>query len=175
MNIDPADKVYFKEIQYFRQKWILLLLLIATGFAWYSFILQIILGLPVGSNPAPDWATWIIWVVIGIGVPLLLYYTKLIIEVKSDKIIIKFVPFTSKTIPYSKIKKTQALTYKPIQEFGGWGIRWGSGNRRAYNVSGNQGVEIELRDGKRILLGSQNADELAANISSRINNHRDLA
>ena len=32
---------------------------------------------------------------------------------------------------------------------------------KAYNVSGNEGVQLELTNGKRILIGSQRADELA--------------
>jgi hypothetical protein len=38
----------------------------------------------------------------------------------------------------------------------------------AYNVSGNQGVDLTLRDGRRVMLGSQRADELAAAIEARI-------
>jgi hypothetical protein len=36
---------------------------------------------------------------------------------------------------------------------------------RAYNVSGNRGVEITLANGKRVLIGSQRSDELAAAIA----------
>jgi hypothetical protein len=31
----------------------------------------------------------------------------------------------------------------------------------AYNVSGKEGVQLELANGKRILIGSQRAEELA--------------
>jgi hypothetical protein len=31
----------------------------------------------------------------------------------------------------------------------------------AYNVSGNRGVEVELTDGRTVMVGSQRADELA--------------
>ena len=34
-------------------------------------------------------------------------------------------------------------------------------NRMAYNVSGNQGVELTLRDGRQVMLGSQRPQELA--------------
>jgi hypothetical protein len=36
----------------------------------------------------------------------------------------------------------------------------------AYNVSGNRGVQLELVSGKRILIGSQQAEELAAAIEA---------
>jgi hypothetical protein len=34
----------------------------------------------------------------------------------------------------------------------------------AYNVRGNRGVQLELANGKRILIGSQRAEELAGAI-----------
>ena len=55
----------------------------------------------------------------------------------------------------------EARTYRPILEYGGWGIRYTMGRGWAYNVSGNQGVQLELASGKRILIGSQRAEELA--------------
>ena len=51
---------------------------------------------------------------------------------------------------------------QPILEYGGWGIRYSPfGKGWAYNVRGNQGVQLELANGQRILVGSQRADELA--------------
>ncbi|GAG70226.1 unnamed protein product, partial [marine sediment metagenome] len=44
----------------------------------------------------------------------------------------------------------------------------GFGNKRAYNISGNQGVGLTLKNGENILIGSQNPDELARIISRRV-------
>jgi hypothetical protein len=35
----------------------------------------------------------------------------------------------------------------------------------AYNVRGDRGVQLVLRDGRRVLIGSQRADELAKAIA----------
>jgi len=59
----------------------------------------------------------------------------------------------SNFIPLENIKHIFVRTYKPIQEYGGWGIRMGT-NGRAYSVQGTQGIQIELNDGKKILLGT---------------------
>ena len=40
-----------------------------------------------------------------------------------------------------------------------WGIR-GLGRNRAYNVSGDRGVELLLADGRKVLIGSLRPDEL---------------
>ena len=40
------------------------------------------------------------------------------------------------------------------REYGGWGIRGGLRGTKAYNVSGNRGVELMLADGRTVLIGS---------------------
>jgi hypothetical protein len=93
---------------------------------------------------------------------------KLVIEVRRNYLFIQFVPFTSRKIGFDEIKHVEARTYNPIREYGGWGIRWGFGKKRAYNISGNQGVGLTLNNGENILIGSQNPDELARIISRRV-------
>jgi hypothetical protein len=51
-----------------------------------------------------------------------------------------------------------------LLEYGGWGVRCGRGGS-VFNVSGNRGVQLEFTDGRRLLIGSQQADELAASIN----------
>ena len=72
-------------------------------------------------------------------------------------------PFANRRISTEEIIHVESCTYQPIREFAGWGIR-GWGDRIAYNVSGNTGVELTLVDGRRVLIGSQRADELAVAI-----------
>ena len=48
----------------------------------------------------------------------------------------------------------------PIREYGGWGIR-GFRSKRAYNVTGDRGVELTLVDGRKVGIGSRRAGELA--------------
>jgi hypothetical protein len=40
------------------------------------------------------------------------------------------------------IANAEAVTYHPVKTFGGYGVRWGRGGRRAYNVSGDKAVEL---------------------------------
>jgi len=52
---------------------------------------------------------------------------------------------------------------------GGWGIRWGSARYgSAYNVSGNQGVLFELKNGKKFLLGTQNPASIKSALSKLV-------
>lgn len=159
------NNVIYREEQRFRQVWIWLLLLLVVGVAWWGFLQQIVLGKAFGSNPAPDVVMGIIWLVFGIGFPLFFYYLKLIVEVGGGAIHIGFFPLTSRTVEFKDIKSYEVRQYRPLLDYGGWGIRWSS-KGTAYNVSGNRGVQLELADGKRILIGSQDPEGLAQAIGT---------
>jgi hypothetical protein len=73
----------------------------------------------------------------------------------------------AKHIPFSEIRKAEAVTYRPIRDYGGWGIRSGP-EGWAYNVRGNRGVRIEYQDGNKFLIGSQKAEELEQAIRARL-------
>jgi hypothetical protein len=67
--------------------------------------------------------------------------------------------FLSTRVALSDIARAQAVAYRPLRDYGGWGIR-GFGNRRAWNVRGDRGVLIVRRDGSTLLIGSQRPREL---------------
>tara|TARA_B100001750_G_scaffold203907_1_gene179983 strand:+ start:4611 stop:4832 length:222 start_codon:yes stop_codon:yes gene_type:complete len=70
-------------------------------------------------------------------------------------------------LPFETIKKAAPVTYRPIRDYGGWGIRYGS-KGKAYNVSGNQGVLLEFTKSKPILIGSQKPQDLSTAINTHI-------
>jgi Family of unknown function (DUF6141) len=156
---------YFREEQSFRQVWVWLLLGFVVALQWWAFIQQIVLGQPWGTKPGPDWLTVLLWLLVGVGLPLFFLYLRLIVTVTDEAVIIHFRPLSRRQIPLAEIARVEARTYAPIGEWGGWGIRiWG--HRRAYNVSGNRGVELTLHDGRQVMIGSQRAEELALAILS---------
>jgi hypothetical protein len=67
-------------------------------------------------------------------------------------------------LPVAGILSAQPVTYDPIAEYGGYGVRPGP-RGRAYIARGNRAVQLELRDGSKILLGSQCPDELVREIA----------
>lgn len=158
----------FREVQQFRQVWYWGLILLAAGVVWTAFIQQIILGKPFGDNPSSDTEMWIVWLIIGIGLPLFLYVANLTVEVRKDGIYLHFFPLYSRRIPMEVLKTYQVRTYSPIWEYGGWGIRYSLGKGWAFNVSGNQGVQLELYQGKPVLIGSRRAEELVLKIQEAL-------
>jgi hypothetical protein len=175
MNQKSDTEVIFREVQKFRQRslWILLLItdLLALIFFGCGIFTQLIVGRAWGSRPMPDSAL----VIVGALIILLLsvityafYRMQLITEVRNDGLSIRFLPLTTQLIPFEHIKTCEARTYHPIREYGGWGIRYGR-KGKAYNVSGNLGVQLELIPGKSLLIGSRRPEELAKAIQMKLN------
>jgi hypothetical protein len=114
--------------------------------------------------------------VVGIGVPIaitaLFFLLKLETEVRPDGIYVRYFPFhiRFKRFRLEDLSEYYARRYKPILEYGGWGIRYSLRNGKAYNTSGNQGVQLILINGKKLLIGSQKTDELEAAIRAIIPN-----
>ena len=142
---------YFREVQRFRQPWLWVLL---GGVS----LLMIALG-PI---------SWGGLVVVG-TVAMLLYSLRLETEVRADGIYLKMWPLhrSVRRVPWSEIERYEPTQYSPLQEFGGWGIRWTPG-KLAYNVSGDRGVRIERTTGRVVLVGSQRPEELVRAIDEAV-------
>ncbi|MHC4396041.1 MAG: DUF6141 family protein [Planctomycetota bacterium] len=102
-----------------------------------------------------------------IGIAVLFAALKLETEVRGDGLYIRFYPFhlKFKRFGVEELSEYYAREYRPILEYGGWGIRYGR-KGKAYNVSGNKGVQLVFKNGKRLLIGSQREKELEDAIRS---------
>jgi hypothetical protein len=169
----PDQQNLFEEEQRFRQWWLWVIIgglnLVVVFIYGYGLVKQLLLGQPWGQKPMPDWLLIVFSAVMfGLlgGVTWLLMAVRLTVRVDLTRVWIRFWPFSRREIPLDTIARHEARTYRPIREYGGWGVRWGFGRRGlAYNVSGNRGVQLELIDGKRLLIGSQRAEDLDAALS----------
>ena len=85
-----------------------------------------------------------------------LLFTRLDVEVRPDQLFIAFGPIhlIRKRILFSDIDSVRGLTYRPLREFGGWGIR-PRGSRTAWTIRGNQAVKVTLQSGKEVYVGSR--------------------
>ncbi|MYK67740.1 MAG: hypothetical protein F4022_14920, partial [Gemmatimonadetes bacterium] len=89
------------------------------------------------------------------------------VEVCSDHIFISFgvVQLVRKRIWYKDIEGVRPTTYRPLRDFGGWGIRW-RGNRTAWTIRGHQAVAVKLHGGREIYVGSMYPQRLAGAIQA---------
>lgn len=168
--MENRSEILFQEDQQFRQHWMWIVLILSTLpviiLMLYIMYRQLVRGIPVGDDPMPD--SMLIWfapliIVLMVAMIVLFKNMKLSVQLDSRFLHIRFFPFFKRDIPLDEIVKWEARQYRPILEYGGWGIRfWFSGT--AYNVSGNRGVQLELSRGRKLLIGSQRANEFAAAI-----------
>jgi hypothetical protein len=151
----------FREIQYFRHTLVIGVVGLIALLSWSALVLQVVLGVPFGENPAPDLGIWAIWVVFGIGLPAWFFSLRLETVVEDGTLRYRFFPLHPgwKVIPLEHVAGAVAVTYRPFREYGGWGIRFGR-QGIAYTVSGDRGVLVRLRNGRSFLLGSKRPESL---------------
>lgn len=158
--------ILFSEKQYFRQWWIwiiLLLIFAQFGFAIYS---QIFKSIPFGDNPMSDTGLLITASLMFVFITFFLTM-HLDTKISKESISVKFFPFRIKykDFKWEEIDKIYCREYKPLSEFGGWGLR-GFGDNRALNVSGNKGIQIIFKNGDRLLIGTKKYEEAKEIIES---------
>ena len=159
---DSNPDVLFTESQRFRQWWVWLLLLGFNCFILYGAFQQLVLKRPLGSRPASS-TEWVVSVVITLAVTLLFVVLRLDTQVRKDGVYVRFFPFHRRfrRYPFSNISRAFVRTYSPLAEYGGWGLRLGlMASGKAFNVSGNKGLQLELTDQKKILIGTNKPEEL---------------
>lgn len=96
---------------------------------------------------------------------LTLLFTSIRLEtiIKNDGIYVRFFPLHLKFKHYSweRLTKSYIRQYSAISEYGGWGLRIGIfGKGNAYNVSGDDGLQLEFIDNKKLLIGTNKPDDL---------------
>lgn len=119
------------------------------------------LGLSAVAVALSGAATGLFWPVLLLGLPCNLLCQKT--TVTETNLIVTFgalLPLYRWRIALQEIASAEAVTYSPLADYGGWGIR-GWGKNTALNARGNRGVQVALHDGRRVLIGSQRPEELA--------------
>jgi len=101
---------------------------------------------------------------LGLGIPAAIYSLmgQLRTRVTQNAVEIRWglLEIVKKTIPFDQIETATAVTYSPIREFGGWGIRMGGHNKKAWTIRGNRALVLDLKDGTRFYLGSDKPERI---------------
>ncbi len=157
-----ANETLFTERQRFKQWWLWLILLGINGLFLFGVFRQVIGGQQFGDKQMSN-----IGLLITTGLTILLTILflnfRLDTLIKKDGIYVRFFPFHLKFKYYAweKLKKSFVRQYSPIAEYGGWGLRYGFlGKGKAFNVSGDKGLQLEFMDNKKLLIGTSKPDEL---------------
>ena len=167
------SRTYYKEEQSLSNSpsmWVLYLSLLTTvGITAYGLHQQLVLDRPWGNHPVSNAHMEIIFAVILVFMGVLIFFMSrltLVVTINKEGISAEFTPFLMKKkhIAKTEIERYEMRKYRPILEYGGWGFRalgrryslrrrkWGI----AYNVKGNIGLQLYLKNGNKILIGTQN-------------------
>lgn len=150
----------FRETQQFRQKWLwLLIILIVIGLAW-PLLLPLFGGKT--TQPMPLYVS-VLLAIIPVAIIIFMYVLKLDTEITEEGIYFSFFPVVKrKLLPWWEVDTVFIRKYHAIMEYGGWGIRNSMGKKkgRALCVSGDIGIQLVTKDGKRLLIGTQKPEEV---------------
>ncbi len=153
------NEIFFSETQRFRQIWLWLMLLSVNGLFLLGFFRQIAGGHQIGDKPMSN-NGFLIIISFTILLSFLFFILRLDTIIRSDGIYVRFFPIhkTFKKYLWNEIKQSFVCKYNPITEYGGWGLRWGL-KGKAYNISGNKGIQLILKDNRRLLIGTNKPGE----------------
>lgn len=163
-----AERVHFEE---------------RTGWAWWAHmaislafvaaaipLLELMQGKSWGDEDAMSVGSATLSLCVGFGIPGAIYFFlgQLRARVLDEgiEIVWGFAEVVRKFIPFSTIEGVEVVTYSPLGDFGGWGIRGGRGRKVAWTVQGNRALRLDLSGGTRFFLGSQRPERLLGWVQS---------
>lgn len=144
----------FKEHQKFTQTWLIMVMILLSILPTATYLTQYL----EGEMPLGEFLLVQSLVILVMG---FIFIIKLKTKIDKEGIKYQFFPFhfSYRAIYWKDIEKVYVRKYNAILEYGGWGLKGGffsnKKNGLAYNVSGNIGIQIHLKNGKRILIGTK--------------------
>lgn len=148
----------FNERQKFGQWWLWLLLVGIGVFPAIGIYKQLILKEEFGSKPMSDGGLITFSLIIA-AVIVLFGILRLETTIDHTGIRMRYFPFVRKNVSWQTIESVKVIDYGFV---GGWGIRLWTSYGTVYNVSGSKGLAIQLKNGKKFLIGTQKPTELDA-------------
>lgn len=148
---------YFHEDQHFRRSWL-----------WVLIALPVVAAVAsIAARPRTTLTGIVVTLLVALGVALLFAFARLETEVRADGILVRFHGlWPTRRIPLDSID-TYAARHYSIWDSGGWGVHLGLAGM-TYNVSGNDGVQLRLKNGSRVLVGTQRPAEFVSAIAKAI-------
>jgi hypothetical protein len=162
-------KPLFHEEQNLRQPRLLILTAIPPLAMLLLAIWQVGLGHAWGKQPMSN-ASVVGWTIFLWLIYFRLITVKLVTDVLPGELSIAMRGlWRSDRILLDAAQSVRAVTFDPVRDWGGYGVR--STNRgKAYIARGNQAVELELKKGGVVLVGSQRPDELVRALQQQLSN-----
>lgn len=104
--------------------------------------------------------------IIGLVTPALILvlfiFSVLMVKIDKDTISYKYFPYHFKfySIQWNDVLRWELRKYDALGEYGGWGFRRSRSHGKAYTIRGDWGLQLELKNGKKLLIGIDKKEEL---------------
>jgi hypothetical protein len=160
----------FKEEQRFSQTWLIAIL--AIGIAVPIIVVTKEYAEINTTMSTREFVLTIVGIVISAA---FVFFFQLKTRIDEKGIYYQFLPFhlKMKYINWEEIETANIRTYNPIGEYGGWGIKggalWNKAKGKCVNISGDIGIQLVLKNGKKLLIGTQRKEE-ASNVLKNYQN-----
>lgn len=148
----------FKEEQSYRGTWIMYLILLLE--IPTMVILTVVM---VNSNTNGDENLFALFGVIClmIGVMLFILNIRLVTRIDDQGVHFRYFPLVKwQKIQKAQIQSAKVVSFSPLTDHGGWGIK-GNSTTRAYTIIGDQGLELDIDEKKKLVIGTQKPKELS--------------
>lgn len=159
-------EVLYREVQRDKPWWVWAVVAALAVGAWGVLVAVVVLGLPRGGPPPmPPEAAWLIAGLAGGLVPVLTWVLRQETVVSELEVRTRLYPFPWVRVRVDRIREARARRYRPMLEYGGWGWRLGLSGW-CVTLRGTGGVQLVLANGRRLLIGSERAEELEGVVRS---------
>ncbi len=151
------DSTLFSESQGLKPQILLPIVALLIAVSAYLFMEQLIAGNPVGDAPVSNEVLVLVVLFTGILMPAFLFSLKLRTVVDQGAVRVSLFPMKRLVIPLKDVQAFGVKRYDWLRDYGGFGLRFNS-EGWAYIMQGDTGVQIQRRDGTRVLIGSADAE-----------------
>lgn len=173
------EKILFKEEQRFRQWWRWLIL----GSALLAIVVPLANKLSVQSwnTSSENFSRLVLLgsvaVLFIVAVLIVMLLSRLQTKITYDGIVITFPPLKRKShkVKIQEIERFEIRTYRAGSEFGGYGFRSRRTSGQAYTVSGNIGLQLYFKNGKKLLIGTQKKQAIEFAMCKIMGEHKKLS
>lgn len=155
-----TGKVVYDEVQRW-PGWVLVMILAALAAATVAIL---------STPPSDRGLAWALGLgpAVAITLVIALLFDRLRIQVTREAVVVSFgaLGWIRKRIGLDQIREMEPVRYRPIRDFGGWGIRfsWTDPSKRAWTIRGDRALRLRLSDGTDFHLGCAHPQRLMERI-----------
>ena len=151
----------FQEHQRFNQWWVWGIIIGVTCIPLIRIYYQTTTGNSFGNNPLSNEGLAIAFIPM-LGLLIFMRMLQLKTKITPKSIHFHFFPLVRKKIDWEEVANAEVVDYGFV---GGWGIRLFTSYGTVYNIRGRFGLALELKSGKKLLIGTQKPEALKAFIA----------